>query len=110
MAAAEAKSYPTIPFEELGVKMEEDGDMKGAFFKKYREDTKNTAPQIEAHSDAPLPFENINEVKESILDCVGNTPMVKCSRLAANKGLKCNLLAKCEFMNPGGAVKDRIAR
>jgi cystathionine beta-synthase len=47
------------------------------------------------------------QVLESIAEAVGNTPMVRMSRLCA--GLKHLVLAKCEFMNPGGSVKDRIA-
>jgi cystathionine beta-synthase len=43
---------------------------------------------------------------ESILDLIGNTPLVKLSRLT--KGLKPLLLCKLEFLNPGGSVKDRI--
>lgn len=45
--------------------------------------------------------------KASILDAVGDTPIVKLNKVAAHiKGA--NLYAKCEFMNPGGSVKDRI--
>jgi cystathionine beta-synthase len=43
----------------------------------------------------------------SILDRVGNTPMVRLTRVAA--GLPVPVLGKCEFLNPGGSVKDRIA-
>ncbi|HET9239957.1 MAG TPA: pyridoxal-phosphate dependent enzyme, partial [Oligoflexus sp.] len=43
---------------------------------------------------------------ETILDAIGNTPLVKLHRVGSN--LACNLYAKCEFMNPGGSVKDRI--
>jgi cystathionine beta-synthase len=44
---------------------------------------------------------------KSILDLIGNTPMVELGRLGA--GLPVPVLGKCEFMNPGGSVKDRIA-
>jgi cysteine synthase len=44
----------------------------------------------------------------SILDCVGRTPLVPLGRLAA--GLPVPVLAKCEHLNPGGSVKDRIAK
>ena len=50
------------------------------------------------------------KIKNSILDCVGNTPLVRVDNLRKAEGIKCNLLAKCEFMNPGGSVKDRIGR
>ena len=43
----------------------------------------------------------------SILDAVGRTPLVELRRIGA--GLPVPLLAKCEHLNPGGSVKDRIA-
>jgi cystathionine beta-synthase len=45
-------------------------------------------------------------ILDSIMDAVGGTPMVKLSRIG--RDLPCELLGKCEFMNPGGSVKDRI--
>ena len=42
----------------------------------------------------------------SILETIGRTPLVKLNRVGAN--LQCNLYAKCEFLNPGGSIKDRI--
>ncbi len=47
------------------------------------------------------------EVADSLLDLVGNTPMVRLDRMG--KGLPCQLVAKLEFMNAGGSVKDRPA-
>jgi cystathionine beta-synthase len=47
------------------------------------------------------------EVASSLLDLVGNTPLVRLDRIG--RSLKCNLLAKLEFLNPGGSVKDRPA-
>jgi cystathionine beta-synthase len=44
---------------------------------------------------------------ESILDTVGNTPLVRIRNLAQQ--CPCPVLAKVEFFNPGGSVKDRIA-
>ena len=43
---------------------------------------------------------------DSICDVVGNTPVVRLSHVG--RDLKCNLWGKCEFLNPGGSVKDRI--
>src|SRR4051794_17171896 len=43
----------------------------------------------------------------SILDQIGRTPLVPLSRLSA--GLKVPVFGKCEHLNPGGSVKDRIA-
>jgi cystathionine beta-synthase len=47
------------------------------------------------------------DIKDSILDAVGETPLVRLSRLG--KSLKPQLLAKIEAMNPGGSIKDRAA-
>ena len=44
---------------------------------------------------------------DSILDAVGKTPLVELQK--TGKDLPCRLLGKCEFMNPGGSVKDRAA-
>lgn len=40
---------------------------------------------------------------------VGQTPLVRLNKIPKEEGLKCEMLAKCEFFNPGGSVKDRIA-
>lgn len=45
---------------------------------------------------------------ESILDAIGRTPIVKLGNIS--KGLKATIYAKLEFMNPGGSIKDRIAK
>jgi cystathionine beta-synthase len=44
---------------------------------------------------------------ENVPDLVGNTPLVKLNRVT--KGIKALVLAKLEFLNPGGSVKDRMA-
>jgi len=43
----------------------------------------------------------------SVLEIIGNTPLVKLNRI--NRGLKGTLLVKAEYFNPGNSVKDRIA-
>ncbi|EKD70979.1 MAG: hypothetical protein ACD_46C00308G0003 [uncultured bacterium] len=43
----------------------------------------------------------------NILEAVGNTPIVRLNKIG--KELSCELYGKCEFLNPGGSVKDRIA-
>jgi cystathionine beta-synthase len=50
------------------------------------------------------------KIYPDILHRIGNTPLVNCARLAKNSGITCQLLAKCEFFNAGGSVKDRIGR
>lgn len=48
-------------------------------------------------------------IHNSILQLVGNTPLVKLSKLAASENLVAELVAKVELFNPGGSVKDRVA-
>lgn len=43
----------------------------------------------------------------SVLDAIGNTPLIKLRRASEMTG--CTILGKAEFMNPGGSVKDRAA-
>src|SRR5580700_1231995 len=45
--------------------------------------------------------------KKNILEAIGNTPIVSLQSLAPE--LSVNLYGKCEFLNPGGSIKDRIA-
>lgn len=47
------------------------------------------------------------DIKDSILDTVGDTPLVRLSRIAA--GLTPQVVAKVEYFNPGGSIKDRVA-
>jgi len=50
------------------------------------------------------------KICDSALDLVGYTPMVRMSRLKKHLEVECELLAKCEFFNAGGSVKDRIGK
>jgi cysteine synthase len=47
------------------------------------------------------------EVARSVLDAIGNTPLIRLRRASELTG--CEILAKAEFMNPGQSVKDRAA-
>src|SRR5215213_6075185 len=46
------------------------------------------------------------DIKETILDAIGNTPLVKLNKVT--RGVRAQVYAKLEFLNPGGSVKDRI--
>ena len=46
-------------------------------------------------------------VKNNFIDLIGNTPMLRLK--AASERTGCEILGKCEFLNPGGSVKDRAA-
>ena len=48
------------------------------------------------------------KIQASILESIGNTPMVRLRTIGRSSG--CELLAKCEFLNAGGSVKDRIGK
>mgnify|MGYP001552781135 FL=1 len=47
------------------------------------------------------------EIRSSVLECIGNTPLVRLAAASAETG--CEILGKAEFMNPGGSIKDRAA-
>jgi cystathionine beta-synthase len=47
------------------------------------------------------------DIKDTILEAIGGTPLVRLGRLGA--GLKPQLVAKVEALNPGGSIKDRVA-
>ncbi len=52
----------------------------------------------------------MSKVKESALELIGNTPLVKISRYAKKAGVEnAAILAKLEYFNPAGSVKDRVA-
>ena len=52
----------------------------------------------------------MSEIKNSFLDIVGNTPLVRVNNLIKKDELKADVLAKLEYFNPAGSVKDRIAK
>ncbi len=47
-------------------------------------------------------------VRADLLDCIGNTPIVHMKQASEETG--CTILAKAEYLNPGGSIKDRIAK
>ncbi|WP_290149762.1 cysteine synthase A [uncultured Parasutterella sp.] len=48
-------------------------------------------------------------IYQSVSELIGGTPLVQLNRFSANRGLGANLLAKLEYVNPAGSVKDRVA-
>ena len=46
---------------------------------------------------------------ENVMDAVGNTPLVRLGRIERGEGIRARVLAKLEYLNPGGSVKDRPA-
>ena len=58
------------------------------------------------HTNPPHPTRT--RPRPPVLTLIGDTPLVRLDRLAKEKGVKANLLAKLEFFNPISSVKDRI--
>ena len=54
-----------------------------------------------AHPEVPI------DTRAGFLGTIGNTPLIRLARLSDETG--CEILAKAEFLNPGGSVKDRAA-
>ncbi len=47
------------------------------------------------------------KIAKNLIELIGNTPLVELSKYSKNNDLKTNLIAKVEYFNPGGSVKDR---
>uniref|UniRef100_A0A673Y737 Cystathionine beta-synthase n=1 Tax=Salmo trutta TaxID=8032 RepID=A0A673Y737_SALTR len=60
-------------------------------------------------SSAESPHSHSAKILPNILRKIGDTPLVRMNKIPKAFGLKCELLAKCEFFNAGGSVKDRIS-
>lgn len=48
-------------------------------------------------------------IAKSLTELIGNTPLLELGKFSAEKGLKTPIIAKVEYFNPGGSVKDRVA-
>ncbi|WP_102960305.1 cysteine synthase A [Mangrovicella endophytica] len=59
-------------------------------------------------SDRPARTHGRGRIYDSIVDTIGDTPLVRLDKLAKETGVKANLIAKLEFFNPIASVKDRI--
>jgi cystathionine beta-synthase len=59
---------------------------------------------------ASFPPKKCEGIMDTILDNIGNTPMVRLNKIPQSFGVKCEVVAKCDFFNAGGSVKDRIGK
>jgi cysteine synthase len=64
------------------------------------------AEPLRKNATAPAPGRG--RIFDSITETIGDTPLVRLNRLPEMRGIKANILAKLEFFNPIGSVKDRI--
>jgi hypothetical protein len=58
-------------------------------------------------AQSPTRETTTTDIKESILDTIGETPLVRLSRVAPD--VRTQIVAKIELFNPGGSIKDRVA-
>jgi len=71
-----------------------------------------TKPDLQKGTQGPHTIDKSKDrmkIMPDVLYNIGNTPLVRINKISKSAGLKCELLAKCEFFNAGGSVKDRIA-
>lgn len=61
--------------------------------------------RVRAHEETIM-----SKIYKSVDELIGNTPLVELTHLEKLEGLEATVLAKVEFFNPGGSVKDRIAK
>ena len=52
----------------------------------------------------------MSKIFSSVMELIGRTPLLEVSRLAESEGAQARILAKLEYFNPAGSVKDRIAK
>lgn len=52
----------------------------------------------------------MKKIYSSAIELIGNTPLIELTHLEKEYDLKAKLVAKVEFFNPAGSVKDRIAK
>lgn len=64
--------------------------------------------RVGPHISAPRAPQKL--IKESILDQIGDSPMIRINKISSKEGIVCDLVAKCEMFNAAGSVNDRIAK
>jgi cystathionine beta-synthase len=69
-------------------------------------------PTIDKSQDPHLHSElkPIKKIYNNILEAIHHTPLVRLTRIPQSEGIQCEILAKCEYLNPGGSLKDRIGK
>merc|ERR1719232_479543 len=71
-----------------------------------------TIPDLQKGTQGPHTIDKSKDrmkIMPDVLYNIGNTPMIKINKISQAEGVQCDLLAKCEYFNAGGSVKDRIA-
>ncbi len=65
-------------------------------------------PETSRHAGAEPEAACHGRIYDNILETIGRTPLVRLRKIAAAHGVVADIVAKCEFFNPMGSVKDRI--
>lgn len=74
-------------------------------------------PRPEDFVNKPNPYDIVTKeerypprgkILNNVLEAVGNTPLIRLNKIPQSFGVNCEILAKCEYFNPGGSIKDRI--
>jgi len=73
-------------------------------------DGSETTESKRAKTDHPKEVNFRDGICDSILDVIGQTPLVRLNKIPKSFGVQCEMFAKCEFFNAGGSVKDRIGK
>ena len=50
----------------------------------------------------------VPKIYNTVLDAIHMSPMIRLNKVPQSEGVQCEVIAKCEFLNPGGSLKDRI--
>lgn len=77
------------------------------------EDTKRCTWTVNSSLASPHPTSERRRkspIFANVLENIGETPLIRLNRIGKKEGIKCEILAKCEFFNSGGSVKDRIGK
>lgn len=85
----------------LGLTLSLSSTRLAAFWQSYRR-----KQAIQALPKRPIELRS-DEICPSTVGLIGNTPLVRINSLSDALGVE--ILGKCEFLNPGGSVKDRVA-
>jgi len=91
-------SHQENGYKENGHNKEKDGPVNCTWYPNSKEGS--------PHSQKPL--KERPKICPTVLANIGNTPLVRLNKIPQSLGIQCEVLAKCEFFNAGGSVKDRI--
>jgi cysteine synthase len=65
-------------------------------------------PISNGHDGQRNEIDTRDAIAPSILSCIGNTPLVQLNHIPKAFNVQSQIVAKCEFFNAGGSIKDRI--